>query len=155
MGGASVDATPAPVKDWAIRHFGTSDKLVLQLGILVVLTVSALALGVLAVRFRRVGTAGVLLFGVVGATAAISRPDSAGVTDALPSVLGAMAGALLLNVLVSRLTAVRRSPAPPASVTEEAETARPLARDGTDGGSSWRRRPPRRPRPRWAWSAGH
>ncbi|MFD6556250.1 molybdopterin-binding oxidoreductase, partial [Streptomyces sp. NPDC058398] len=88
VGGASIDATPAPVKDWAIRHFGTDDKLVLQLGILAVLTVSALALGVLAVRFRRVGTAGVLLFGVVGAAAAVSRPDSAGVTDAIPSVLG-------------------------------------------------------------------
>ncbi|MEY2242150.1 molybdopterin-dependent oxidoreductase [Streptomyces sp. BF23-18] len=133
VGGASIDATPAPVKDWAIRHFGTDDKLVLQLGILAVLTVSALALGVLAVRFRRVGTAGVLLFGVVGAAAAVSRPDSAGVTDAIPSVLGALAGALLLSVLVSRLTTVRRSPAPPVSGTEEAG-------DGSPAGEGWDRR---------------
>ncbi|MFJ5733382.1 hypothetical protein [Streptomyces paradoxus] len=34
VGGASIDATPAAVKDWAIRHFGTNDKLLLQLGIL-------------------------------------------------------------------------------------------------------------------------
>lgn len=32
VGGAAIDRTPAPVKDWAIRHFGTNDKLVLQLG---------------------------------------------------------------------------------------------------------------------------
>ncbi|MET7987517.1 MULTISPECIES: sulfite oxidase [unclassified Streptomyces] len=112
VGGASIDATPAPVKDWAIRHFGTNDKLVLQLGILAVLSVLALALGVLAVRFRRVGAAGVLLFGVVGAAAAVSRPDSTSLTDALPSVVGTIAGALLLYVLVSRLTAVSRPPAP-------------------------------------------
>ncbi|MFD3558129.1 sulfite oxidase [Streptomyces sp. NPDC058686] len=124
--GASIDATPAPVKDWAIRHFGTNDKLVLQLGILAVLSVLALALGVLAVRFRRVGAAGVLLFGAVGAAAAVSRPDSTALTDALPSVVGAIAGALLLYVLVGRLTAVRRPTASaPVSVTEEAEAGLP------------------------------
>ncbi|MFJ6015861.1 sulfite oxidase [Streptomyces sp. NPDC092952] len=115
VGGASIDATPAEVKDWAIRRFGTDDKLVLQLGILAVLTVLALVLGVLAMRFRRVGAVGVLLFGAVGATAAVGRPDSTGFTDALPSVVGAVAGALLLYVLVSRLTAVTF---PLASATE-------------------------------------
>ncbi|MFE2531317.1 molybdopterin-dependent oxidoreductase [Streptomyces sp. NPDC059371] len=131
VGGASIDATPAPVKDWAIRHFGTNDKLVLELGILAVLAVAALALGVLAVRFRRVGTAGVLLFGVVGAAAAVSRPDSVGLIDMLPSVVGAVAGALLLYVLASRLTAVRPSPAsaPPAPVTEGAGVGSPARED--------------------------
>ncbi|MFD5636678.1 molybdopterin-dependent oxidoreductase [Streptomyces sp. NPDC127077] len=129
VGGASIDATPAPVKDWAIRHFGTNDKLVLELGILVVLAAAALALGVLAVRFRRVGTAGVLLFGVVGAAAAVNRPDSVGFTDTLPSVVGAVAGALLLYVLVSRLTAVRPSPAPSTPVTEGTEVGSPARED--------------------------
>ncbi|MGW5770470.1 sulfite oxidase [Streptomyces longwoodensis] len=122
VGGASIDATPAAVKDWAVRHFGTDDKLVLQLGILAVLTVLALALGVLAVRYRRVGAAGVLLFGAVGAAAAVGRPDSTGPADALPSAVGAVAGALLLYVLVGRLTAVGRPAAPasdPAGATGE------------------------------------
>ncbi|MGW5328017.1 sulfite oxidase [Streptomyces sp. NPDC004014] len=134
VGGASIDATPAPVKDWAIRHFGTDDKLVLQLGILAVLSVLALALGVLAVRFRRVGAAGVLLFGVVGAAAAISRPDSSSLTDALPSVVGAIVGALLLHVLASRLTAVVR---PPVS-RRELGTAE--AGDGPPAFGGWDRR---------------
>nr|WP_203729242.1 molybdopterin-dependent oxidoreductase [Streptomyces sp. SID12501] len=103
VGGAAIDRTPATVKDWAIRNFGSDDKLVLQLGILAVLALFALALGILALRFRRTGAAGVLLFGVVGAVAATSRPDSTGVTDALPSVAGAAAGAVLLYVLTGRL----------------------------------------------------
>ncbi|MEU0252081.1 sulfite oxidase [Streptomyces sp. NPDC006184] len=132
VGGASIDATPAPVKDWAIRHFGTDDKLVLQLGILAVLAVLALALGVLAVRFRRVGAAGVLLFGAVGAAAAVSRPDSTSLTDALPSVVGTVAGALLLYVLVGRLTVVRRAPVPEPAAEE--------AGAGLHAGQGWDRR---------------
>ncbi|MFF3616932.1 sulfite oxidase [Streptomyces sp. NPDC002580] len=133
VGGASVDATPAGVKDWAIRHFGTNDKFVLQFGILVVLAVLALVLGALAVRFRRGGAAGVLLFGAVGAVAAVSRPDSTGITDALPSVVGAVAGALLLYVLVGRLTAVRWPAAQSGSATEEAG-------DGLSAPAGWDRR---------------
>ncbi|PKT68085.1 molybdopterin-binding oxidoreductase [Streptomyces populi] len=134
VGGASIDATPAAVKDWAIRHFGTDDKLVLQLGILTVLTVLALVLGVLAVRFRRAGAAGVLLFGAVGAAAAVGRPDSIGLADVLPSVVGAFAGALLLYVLTGRLTTVRR---PPASRHEEVPEE---AGAGLPASAGWDRR---------------
>ncbi|MFD8203450.1 molybdopterin-dependent oxidoreductase [Streptomyces sp. NPDC059701] len=127
---AAPAAAPTAVKDWAIRHFGTNDKPALQLGILAVLAVLALALGVLAVRFRRAGAAGVLLFGAVGAGAAVSRPDSVGPADALPSVVGAVAGAALLYVLAGRLTAARRSS---ASVAQEAA-------DGPSASREWDRR---------------
>ncbi|MGW0550437.1 molybdopterin-dependent oxidoreductase [Streptomyces altiplanensis] len=112
VGGAAIDRTPAPVKDWAIRNFGESDKLVLQLGILAALAVLALALGVVALRHRRTGSAGVLLFGAVGAAAAVSRPDSTGLADGLPSLAGAVAGVAVLCVLTGRLTARRRADAP-------------------------------------------
>ncbi|WKE67666.1 molybdopterin-dependent oxidoreductase [Streptomyces sp. WP-1] len=134
VGGASIDATPAPVKDWTIRHFGTDDKLVLQLGILAVLAVSALALGALAVRLRRVGSAGVLLFGAVGAAAALNRPDSIGIADALPSVAGAVAGALLLYGLAGRLTAPARSTLSDSGAVSE-ETA-----GGAPAPEAWDRR---------------
>ncbi|MGX1882873.1 molybdopterin-dependent oxidoreductase [Streptomyces sp. NPDC055287] len=111
VGGAAIDRTPAPVKDWAIRNFGEDDKLVLQLGILATLTALALALGVVALRYRRAGSAGVLIFGVVGAAAAVSRPDSTGAADALPSLVGSVAGAALLYVLVGRLRNQDRSTA--------------------------------------------
>ncbi|MFI6658701.1 molybdopterin-dependent oxidoreductase [Streptomyces sp. NPDC050523] len=103
VGGAAIDRTPPAVKDWAIRNFGTNDKLILQLGILAVLALFALALGMVALRFRRTGAAGVLLFGAVGAVAATSRPDSTGPSDALPSVVGAVVAAVLLYFLVGRL----------------------------------------------------
>ncbi|MCZ4512648.1 molybdopterin-dependent oxidoreductase [Streptomyces sp. ActVer] len=115
VGGAAIDRTPAAVKDWAIRNFGSDDKLVLQLGILAVLALFALALGIAALRFRRTGAAGVLLFGAVGAVAATGRPDSTGVADALPSVAGAAAGAVLLYVLVGRLAPPKPAPGAPAS----------------------------------------
>ncbi|MBT2526842.1 molybdopterin-dependent oxidoreductase [Streptomyces sp. ISL-99] len=110
VGGAAIDRTPAPVKDWAIRNFGESDKLVLQLGILATLAALGLVLGLVALRYRRIGAAGVLGFGVVGAAAAISRPDSTGVADGMPSLVGAVVGAVLLYVLIGRLTARRHAP---------------------------------------------
>ncbi|WP_246260637.1 molybdopterin-dependent oxidoreductase [Streptomyces typhae] len=118
VGGAAIDRTPPAVKDWAIREFGTADKLVLQWGILAVLALFAMALGVLAVRHRVAGAAGVLLFGVVGAWAALGRPDSTGFGDALPSVAGAAAGAVLLYVLAG--CAVRPVPPGPDQVAEAA-----------------------------------
>ncbi|MFJ4788719.1 sulfite oxidase [Streptomyces sp. NPDC088794] len=118
VGGAAIDRTPAAVKDWAIRHFGTNDKLFLQLGILAVLALFALFLGCVALRFRRAGAAGVLLFGAVGAVAATSRPDSTGLSDALPSVAGALVGAAVLYVLVGRLTPRAPATEPAASPPE-------------------------------------
>ncbi|OKK03699.1 molybdopterin-binding oxidoreductase [Streptomyces sp. CB03234] len=112
VGGAAIDRTPAPVKDWAIRTFGESDKLVLQLGIVAVLAALALMLGLLALRHRRVGASAVLLFGVVGAVAATTRPDSDSFADGVPSLAGALAGAALLHWLTGRLTAPARASAP-------------------------------------------
>ncbi|AZM51279.1 molybdopterin-binding oxidoreductase [Streptomyces sp. WAC 01529] len=125
VGGAAIDRTPTPVKDWAIREFGTDDKLVLQLGILAVLTLLALVLGALAARYRSIGSAGVLLFGVVGGVAATNRPDSTSVMDALPSVVGAVVGAGLLYWLAGRLRA-RRHPEP----AEEPMTEEPVTEEG-------------------------
>ncbi|MEU5576718.1 molybdopterin-dependent oxidoreductase [Streptomyces huasconensis] len=107
VGGAAIDRTPTAVKDWAIQRFGTDDKLVLQAGILAVLALLALVLGLLVLRRRRVGAAGVLLFGVIGAVAATTRPDSTSLGDAVPSLVGSVAGAAVLYVLAGRL--VRRA----------------------------------------------
>ncbi|MFI5766763.1 molybdopterin-dependent oxidoreductase [Streptomyces sp. NPDC051563] len=104
VGGAAIDRTPAAVKDFAIRTFGENDKLVLQLGILATLSLLGIVLGIVSLRYRRSGAAGVLLFGVIGAAAALTRPDARGVLDALPSVAGALAGAAVLYVLAGRLT---------------------------------------------------
>ncbi|MYT74955.1 MULTISPECIES: molybdopterin-dependent oxidoreductase, partial [unclassified Streptomyces] len=146
VGGAAIDRTPPAVKDWAIRQFGTNDKLVLQLGILAVLTVLALVLGALATRWRLIGSLGVLAFGVVGALAATGRPDSTGVSDALPSVVGAVVGACLLYWLIGRLGRPRRAAHEPAATSTEhdgdqAEGGATAAQPGGDGGGAgWDRR---------------
>ncbi|MCX5197096.1 molybdopterin-dependent oxidoreductase [Streptomyces sp. NBC_00249] len=124
VGGAAVDRTPAALKDWAVRHFGTDDKLVLQLGIVATLGLLAVALGLLALRHRRTGSAGVLLFGAVGGAAAVTRPDSTGLTDALPSLAGALAGAGLLYALIGTLRA-GRPPAARAAVRDPGEGPAP------------------------------
>ncbi|MFJ6756280.1 molybdopterin-dependent oxidoreductase [Streptomyces sp. NPDC091273] len=104
VGGAVIDRTPASVKDFAIRTFGEDDKLVLQLGILLVSALFAVVLGAVALRHRSAGAAGVLVLGIVGAAAALSRPDSGGAGDVLPSLTGALAGAAVLYVLAGKAT---------------------------------------------------
>ncbi|WP_338104557.1 molybdopterin-dependent oxidoreductase [Microbispora catharanthi] len=101
VGGAVVDATPAGLKEWAIRTFGSNDKPVLLGGIVVVLALVAAGLGLLARRRAAYGTLGLALFGLVGAAAALSRPD-AGVAHVLPSIAGAAAGAWTLSRLTRR-----------------------------------------------------
>ncbi|MEU8758714.1 molybdopterin-dependent oxidoreductase [Streptomyces sp. NPDC048659] len=104
VGGFVVDHTPGGVKEWAIRHFGESDKAVLQTGVLILLAFLAAALGVLAPRHRAVALTGVGLLGAAGALAAVTRPDSVSWTDALPSLAGAATAAALLHLLARRLT---------------------------------------------------
>ncbi|WP_443064218.1 sulfite oxidase [Streptomyces sp. NBC_00525] len=102
VGGAVIDRTPPAVKDFAVRNFGTDDKLVLELGILALLALFAVTLGLSAPRHRRAGAAGVLVFGVIGAVCAVGRPGG-GALDALPSLVGAVVAAGVLYVLAGRL----------------------------------------------------
>ncbi|MGC5344947.1 molybdopterin-dependent oxidoreductase [Streptomyces sp. DT171] len=116
VGGAVIDRTPPALKDFAVRNFGTNDKLVLQLGILVLLAVFAMAVGVLASRYRRTGSAAVLVFGVIGAVAATGRPEGRP-GDALPSAVGAVLAAALLYLLAGRL-APTTAPRPSSAAGE-------------------------------------
>ncbi|MFB6874072.1 molybdopterin-dependent oxidoreductase [Streptomyces sp. NPDC056323] len=109
VGGAVIDRTPPAVRDFAVRNFGTADKLALRLGILVLLALFAMAIGVLALRHRRLGSAAVLVFGLVGAVAAAGRPEGVP-ADALPSVVGAAVAVAVLYLLAGRL-----APAPGAA----------------------------------------
>ncbi|WP_066941146.1 molybdopterin-dependent oxidoreductase [Microtetraspora fusca] len=114
VGGATVDRTPAALKEWAIRAFGENDKTVLVAGIVVVVALIAAGLGLIA-RWRvGYGAAGLAAFGVVGIIAAVNRPDS-GPLDALPSMVGAAAGAWTLVLLFRRARGGERAePIPPA-----------------------------------------
>jgi DMSO/TMAO reductase YedYZ molybdopterin-dependent catalytic subunit len=99
VGSMAIDFTPPPVKNFAISAFGSHDKLVLVSGVLVILAGFAAAIGAVAVRRFGYGMAGLAVFALIGLVAALTRPD-AELTDALPTLLGAAAGAFALSRLV-------------------------------------------------------
>ena len=141
VGGAAIDFTPPPAKNFAISAFGSNDKTVLVAGILVVLAVFAALIGVAAVRRLRYGLAGLVVFTAVGLLAALSRP-SASLVDAVPVLAGAAAGTFVMTRLVAAVAtaAPARSavPAPPAAGgaggPPAAETPVPVS---AAAGASW------------------
>jgi DMSO/TMAO reductase YedYZ molybdopterin-dependent catalytic subunit len=111
VGGAAIDATPPWLKNLAIGWFGSADKSVLLLGIVVVLLLLAAGVGLLAYRRLRVAQYAVAALGAVAALAAARRPDATWLS-ALPSVLAALVSLWALRYLVER--AARTTPAPTA-----------------------------------------
>ncbi|MBS2963367.1 molybdopterin-dependent oxidoreductase [Actinocrinis puniceicyclus] len=106
VGAAAVNLTPAPLKDYAVAHFGVHDKQLLIAGILAALTGIALLAGIAAMRGFALGAALIALFGAVGVAAAETQPQS-GPSWALPSVLGAAAGIGALRLLTRAYHAAR------------------------------------------------
>ncbi len=95
-----IDNSPPSVKDFAIRNFGTHDKLVLQIGVVVVLAVFAATIGSLAQRSLRTGLIGIGIFGAVGLIAAATRPTASLPVDLLPSLVGSAAAAFVMVALI-------------------------------------------------------
>lgn len=109
LGSTFIDFTPPWMKDFAIATFGTNDKAALFVGMGVTILVLACVLGVVAYRKWALGVAGVLLMGAVIVASVVTR---AGVKplDALPSLVGTLAGLVVLRLLIGRLWRMRRWP---------------------------------------------
>jgi DMSO/TMAO reductase YedYZ molybdopterin-dependent catalytic subunit len=103
VGNAAITLTPEPVKAFAIRTFGEDDKIALVVGTLVVIAVYALLVGLVGLRSRALGAAGVAVFGLVGFVAAVTRP-AGGLLDGVPSIVGALAGIAALTALLAALS---------------------------------------------------
>ncbi|MDQ0734231.1 molybdopterin-dependent oxidoreductase [Arthrobacter agilis] len=108
VGSAVIDILPPGVKDWAIAWFGTADKTVFLAAVAVLITVLALAAGILEYRRTFAGRAVVAGFGVIGALAVASRPQSSLVSFVAP-VLAALVAILVLGALVRSLRAWDRA----------------------------------------------
>src|SRR3978361_1896403 len=66
IGSAVIDLTPGPVKEWAIQLFGTNDKLMLTIAVLIVIAVIAAVAARFETRRSPVGSAVLALAGVAG-----------------------------------------------------------------------------------------
>ena len=95
VGDAFIDRVPAALKTMAADHFGQHGRTVLLLGMYVMIAIVAMAIGVLTRQAPALGVAAIAVFGLFGAFVTITRPQGQ-LTDVLPSVLGAIAGAIAL-----------------------------------------------------------
>jgi DMSO/TMAO reductase YedYZ molybdopterin-dependent catalytic subunit len=98
VGEVAINLTPVPVKDFVIAHVGSHDKQVLVAGILIVLAAFAALMGMLALRRIGYGLAGLAIFGVLGAAAAITRPNGTPL-DIVPTLAGVAVAAIALTGL--------------------------------------------------------
>jgi len=123
----SIDISPPAVKNFAIKEFGSHDKLVLQIGVLIVLAIFAAAIGSLAQRKLEYGLAGIGVFAAIGLIAAGTRPTS-GPADILPTLIGSAAAAVAMYLLIKYAgpvpAAKQPSPAAKPGVERQPSTAR-------------------------------
>ncbi|WP_033262047.1 molybdopterin-dependent oxidoreductase [Amycolatopsis vancoresmycina] len=84
VGNGAIDLTPVGLKDFAVRTFGTYDKLVLLSGMAVVLVLVAAVAGLLSRRTPVPGLVVIAGFGLVGLVAVYARPDLDGVALLAP-----------------------------------------------------------------------
>ncbi|MGD9960014.1 molybdopterin-dependent oxidoreductase [Nocardioides sp.] len=123
VGSQVIDLTPTPVKEWAVRHFGTNDKPILIGSVLVATLLLSAVAGLLARRRFALGAGLLVLLVALAGAAALNRP-TASFTDALPAVVAGLVGVLVLGVLcrMARPDAAPDTSADPATGT----TRRPL-----------------------------
>lgn len=115
VGASVIDLTPTPLKEYAVREFGTHDKTILLTSVIAVTLLFAAAAGIVARRAPRAGSAMLLLLTVIAGVAALRRPF-ADPGFAVPSIIAAAVGVTGLVVLTHLL---RGRPAGSESSAEE------------------------------------
>lgn len=102
VGGVVIDGVPPGVKDWVISLFGTGDKVVFVAGMLLVIAAVGAVAGILEQRRRFAGASVIAAFGLIGLAAVLTRAQMT-VAAAVVPLVAAVAGALLLGLLIRRL----------------------------------------------------
>src|ERR1022692_4560623 len=110
VGGQAINLTPTPVKEFAVAHFGTNDKTMLLGGMYVTIALLAMVIGWLARRKLIIGVIGLGAFGVLGAFVALIQPASR-TTDAIPALVGGVAGVAAIIWLVTQAGPAVATPA--------------------------------------------
>jgi DMSO/TMAO reductase YedYZ molybdopterin-dependent catalytic subunit len=104
VGNTAIDLTPTELKEFAVRNFGTNDKIVLLAGMGAVLLVFAALAGLLSRRDSRPGMVLAVALGGLGIAAVVARPDL-GLVAVLAPVASLIVGVALfrwLHTLASR-----------------------------------------------------
>ncbi|MFG2820839.1 molybdopterin-dependent oxidoreductase [Kitasatospora sp. NPDC048365] len=144
VGSATIDLTPTPLKEYAVRTFGTDDKPVLLAGIHLTMALLAVLAGLLAHRRPPLGAAVFVLFGGIGVWAALSRPGAAP-ADAAPALAAGLVGAgtmLLLARLLRQATTPRAVEAAAADIPTAGPEATTLPADTPGAARGDRIEPP-------------
>ncbi|MDQ0868024.1 DMSO/TMAO reductase YedYZ molybdopterin-dependent catalytic subunit [Arthrobacter sp. V1I9] len=116
LGSTFIDFTPSWLKDFAIATFGTNDKAALFVGMGLTIAVLACVLGVVAYRRWALGVLGVLFMGAVIVASVVTRAG-VGPADAIPSLVGTLAGLAALRFLIAPLWDTNVAPADAAADT--------------------------------------
>ena len=111
VGSLIVDIVPPGFKTVIIALFDTADKLVLFICLGAVVVVLAAVAGTLELRRRFAGVPVFALVGIIALIAVLTRAD-ASFLDAIPTVIGVLAGIRLLQVLIARLERWREATVP-------------------------------------------
>jgi DMSO/TMAO reductase YedYZ molybdopterin-dependent catalytic subunit len=115
VGGTAIDLTPSWLKDFAVRTFGSYDKVVLLLGMAVVVALIGMAAGLLSRRSRTPGLILILLLGGVAAVTVLTRPNAAAL-DILAPLAALIASSATFVVLHGWGLASGAQPADTAAV---------------------------------------
>ena len=119
---AVIDATPTPVKEWAVRELGSADKPILIGSVLLVTIAFAAVIGVVARRRLRVGV-GLMAGLVLLAGAAVVRQPLFEVSSLVPTLVALVLGPGVLVLLTRALTA-ERTPAHRRDAPDEGAATR-------------------------------
>ncbi|WP_420613537.1 molybdopterin-dependent oxidoreductase [Candidatus Spongiisocius sp.] len=92
IGQRVIDVTPVPIVDWAIRMFGTNDKLVLVIGIVLVSLGIGALLGMLGRERPGLASTGFVVFGAVGFVVGLTDPLAGVVLTLVAAVAAAGMG---------------------------------------------------------------
>jgi DMSO/TMAO reductase YedYZ molybdopterin-dependent catalytic subunit len=125
VGSQVIDLTPTPLKEWAIRNFGTADKPILIGSVMAGVLVLAGVGGILARRSFRLGAGLLLVLVAIAGFTAFNRPASEFI-DVIPSLVTAIVGVGSLFILVRAATGTAPSIiGAPTSSPAGAESGKP------------------------------
>ncbi|MFJ2754923.1 molybdopterin-dependent oxidoreductase [Nocardioides sp. NPDC087217] len=119
---AVIDATPTPVKEWAVRELGSADKPILIGSVLLVTIAFAAVIGVIARRRLWLGV-GLMAGLVLLAGAAVVRQPLFEIANLVPTLVALVLGPGVLVLLTRALTA-ERTPARRQDAPDEGAATR-------------------------------